>query len=67
MAIDVWQCYTLYAVSLGGLIMTGSYQLWCGMLFILVSMVIPEHPENTYLGTKASTLFVWNYGQGLKL
>ena len=49
-----------YVVSLGVLIMTSSYWLLYGALFTLVSMAILEQPENTYLGTKVSTLIQYD-------
>ena len=47
-----------YAVSLGVLIMTGSYWLKCGVLFVLVSVAFSNSPENRYLRTYISTLVV---------
>ena len=37
------------AVSLGLWVMTSSYQLRCGVLFVLVNMIVLKQPENTYL------------------
>ena len=47
--------------------MTGSYQLWCDTLFVLVSMVTSEQLENTYLARQVNILFIQNYGQDLTL